>query len=96
MKANKKDKVEAIDVGLPEGREMLLQRITSIQRVERSIQVLKDELGDIRSNMKSEGFNVALINSVIANIRKELNKDEMIKMEEEVIEDVIKSVIEII
>ena len=92
----KKEKVIPIDVGQPEGREKLLQRITSIQRVEKGIQTLKNELKDIRSDMKAEGFNVSMINSVISNIRKELKKDEMMKMEEEVIEDVIKNIVEVI
>lgn len=83
-------KENKLDVNTPEGKQLLLQLVESIQRVDNNLKILKEERADILSRAKSEGFDKSMINKVITQIRKEQEANNVAKMEEEVYYDIIR------
>ena len=79
----KKEKVRKVDVGTPEGKQLLLQLVQSIQRVDNNLKMLKDERADILNRAKEEGFNKSMITKAIKQIREEQETNNVKDMEKE-------------
>lgn len=85
-----KEKVRKIDVGTPEGKQLLLQLVESIQRVDNNLKMLKDERADILNRAKEEGFNKSMINKAIKQIRDEQDSNNVQDMEKETYYTILK------
>lgn len=84
-------KENAVDINTPEGKELLLQFVTSVQRIDKQKKLLQDERNDILTRAKDEGFDKVLINKVIREIRVEQEKSQVQEMEEETYYSIIKN-----
>lgn len=85
-----KENKETIDPGTPEGKEMLLQYVEAIQKVDKQTAELKGHRKDILNRAKQVGFNKTLINKTINEIRKQQKKTKVQDAEEETYYTVIK------
>lgn len=89
MKNKKRENV--IDVRTPEGKELLLQFVGSVQRVDNQIKLLQQERKDILNRTKEEGFNKSMITKAIKEIRGEQSKkDNVQEMESDIYYTLIK------
>lgn len=85
-----KKQAKKIDVGTPEGKQLLLQLVQSIQRVDNNLKMLKDERADILNRAKEEGFNKSMINKAIKQIREEQETNNVKDMEKEIYYTILK------
>lgn len=83
-------KENTVDINTPEGKELLLQFATSIQRIDKQKQLLTDERNDILKRAKEEGFDRVMINKVIKEIREEQGSDRVKDMEKETYYTILK------
>lgn len=84
-------KENKLDVRTPEGKELLLQFVGSIQRVDNQIKLLQQERKDILNRCKEEGFNKSMINKSIKEIRGEQGKKNQVQeMESDIYYSLIK------
>ena len=81
---------ETADLNNQDSRQLLLDYVSSIQKVDNAIATLREERQDILKRAHDMGFNKKLINQVISGIRKELKADPLEMSEEEIYEDIIK------
>jgi len=85
-----KKKEEKVNLNLSEAKELLLQYVGSIQRIDNQLAILKQERADVFTTAKDEGFNKKLINQVISDIRKEMKADELELSEKDIYEEIIR------
>lgn len=81
---------EKVDVGTPEGKELLLNYVKRIQSVDNNIKEFNEEKKDILDEAKSHGFDKSMITKTITAIRKEQDTDTAKAMEEDMYYTLIK------
>lgn len=94
--ARKKKEQKVADLNSSETKELLVEFVESLQKVEKNIQTLTEEKNDIIKEMKDEGFNTKLIKQTIRDIRTALKASPSEEAEKEVYADVLSGVVETI
>ena len=84
-----KNKKEQVDLNNQETKQLLLDYVGSIQKLDNAISQLRDERKDTLKRANDLGFNKKLINKVISDIRKKQKADPLELSEEEIYEIII-------